>query len=48
MSSPIHHANDLDPTLRYAPPRVRQQGRPTPDELILPAIGQTLATGRRQ
>ena len=46
MSSPIHHANDLAPALKYAPPRVRQQGRPPPDEFVLPAIGQTLATRR--
>ena len=38
MSSPIHHANDLDPTLRYAPPRVRQQGRPTPDDSSSPPL----------
>jgi hypothetical protein len=36
MNSPIHHANDLDPALRYAPPRVRQQGQPTPDESAPP------------
>ena len=38
MSSPIHHANDLDPTLRYAPPRVRQQGRPTSDNSSSPPL----------
>ena len=34
MSSPIHHSHDLDPALRYAPRRVREQasrtGRPLP------------------
>jgi hypothetical protein len=38
MSSPIHHANDLDPALKYAPPRVRQQGRPPPDESFSPPL----------
>jgi hypothetical protein len=37
MNSPIHHAKDLDPVLRYAPPRVRQQGQPTSDELTSPS-----------
>jgi hypothetical protein len=36
MNSPIYHGKDLDPVLRYAPPRVRQQGEPTPDELAPP------------
>jgi TPR repeat protein len=27
VSSPIHHGDDSDPVLRYAPPRAREQGR---------------------
>jgi hypothetical protein len=36
MSSPIHHAEDLDPLLKYAPPRVRD--RQTPAESAAPAV----------
>ena len=38
MSSPVHHAYDLDPALRYAPRRVRQQGQPTPEESSPPPV----------
>jgi hypothetical protein len=38
MSSPVHHAHDLDPALRYAPPRARQQGQPTPKESSPPPV----------
>jgi hypothetical protein len=38
MSSPIHHANDLDPALMYAPPRVREQGPPTSSESSAPPV----------
>jgi hypothetical protein len=38
MSSPIHHANDLDPALMYAPPRVREQGPPASSESSAPPV----------
>jgi hypothetical protein len=31
MSSPIQDDGDLDPILRYAPPRVRERGQPRPE-----------------
>lgn len=36
MSSPIHHSDDLDPALRYAPRRVREQASGAGRRLPLP------------
>jgi hypothetical protein len=38
MSSPIHHAKDLDVALMYAPPWARDQSRPEPVPPAAPAI----------
>src|SRR5271168_4928419 len=36
MSSPVDHPKHLDPILKYAPPRVRDQAQPTQSEPSLP------------
>jgi hypothetical protein len=38
MSSPIHNANDVDPALMYAPPRVREQAQPASSESSAPPV----------
>ena len=40
MSSPIHHNDNSDPILRYAPPRAREQGR-APPKAGSPPAGRT-------
>ncbi len=39
MSSPIHHNDNSDPILRYAPPHAREQGRAP--EAAAPPLGRT-------
>jgi hypothetical protein len=38
MSSPIHHAKDLDPALMYAPPWARDQAQPAPSRDSAPPV----------
>jgi hypothetical protein len=38
MSSPIHHAKDLDPALIYAPPWARDQAQPAPSPGSAPPV----------
>ena len=38
MSSPIHHAKDLDPALMYAPPWARDQAQPAAERSSAPPV----------